>query len=129
MESQCISAPKICAICGESVSQDAIQCPKCGRGIFETQKSHWAKEALEVKESMLGFYPTNTSKSSPNIVQEEDEEYEEDDKGNLCEEKGCFNYTNYTCKSCGKYYCEKHLDDVGWCGDCFMTMAQQCGYV
>jgi len=35
-----VSLQKICAVCGESVSQDAIQCPKCGRGIFETQKSY-----------------------------------------------------------------------------------------
>jgi ankyrin repeat protein len=31
---------KKCAICGEAVSSDAIQCPNCGRGVFETQKVH-----------------------------------------------------------------------------------------
>ena len=29
---------KICAICGETVQQNAIECPSCGKGVFETEK-------------------------------------------------------------------------------------------
>jgi endogenous inhibitor of DNA gyrase (YacG/DUF329 family) len=30
---------KKCAVCGELVLQTIIECPKCGRGVFETQKN------------------------------------------------------------------------------------------
>jgi ankyrin repeat protein len=31
---------KTCAVCGEKVAGDAIACPKCGRGVFESEKVH-----------------------------------------------------------------------------------------
>lgn len=33
-------ALKTCAICGETVSGNALVCPKCGRGVFESEKLH-----------------------------------------------------------------------------------------
>ncbi len=36
---------KRCAICSEIVEQGEIQCPKCGRGLFEATKHDWAGEA------------------------------------------------------------------------------------
>lgn len=31
---------KKCAVCGEEVASDAIECPKCGGGVFESEKRH-----------------------------------------------------------------------------------------
>lgn len=35
------STEKKCAICGEIVDAGLLQCPSCGRGVFESQKAHW----------------------------------------------------------------------------------------
>jgi hypothetical protein len=35
-----VSITKKCAICGESVASDSIVCPRCGRGVFETEKRY-----------------------------------------------------------------------------------------
>lgn len=32
---------KQCAVCGEIVDQHLLQCPSCGKGTFESQKTHW----------------------------------------------------------------------------------------
>lgn len=31
---------KKCGVCGETVSSNVIECPKCGRGVFESEKLH-----------------------------------------------------------------------------------------
>jgi hypothetical protein len=31
---------KKCSICGEKVETHVIECPKCGRGVFESEKTH-----------------------------------------------------------------------------------------
>jgi len=32
---------KKCAVCGERLGSDAIDCPKCGRGVFASEKEHY----------------------------------------------------------------------------------------
>jgi|GEM_PF-6413969 len=53
---------KLCAICGETVDIKVIQCPKCGKGVFETKKSSsWPSRPpagpsqIPTKQKPMGF--------------------------------------------------------------------------
>jgi len=52
---------KKCSICGEEVGTDVIECPKCGRGVFETEKQHHDSMNTSEATSHTGeFYKEKT---------------------------------------------------------------------
>jgi len=56
---------KKCGLCGEIVESGQIECPKCGSGVFETEKIH--REQQIVKEKMPSSY-TSYSPKGDNVI-------------------------------------------------------------
>lgn len=56
---------KKCGVCGETVADGAIECPKCGRGVFESEKLH--RDSANSVRSTPGTDESHTVKSGKRL--------------------------------------------------------------
>src|SRR6266540_2484985 len=57
---------KKCGVCGETVPSNVIECPKCGRGVFETEKLH--RDSVDTIRDVSSTAESHTGKRRKHLA-------------------------------------------------------------